>query len=395
MLKRVFVLVLAAVAVSSYAASQRAEQLAQRFLIVDTHIDVPIRLEGRYEDVTRATSNGDFDYPRARAGGLNIPFMSIYVPSSYEADGGGVAMADRLIDRVEALVGRAPDKFAIPHGMEEARAQAGAGLISLAMGMENGTPLEGKLENLEYFHGRGIRYITLTHFRSNHISDSSSDKNKHWKGLSPFGRQLVPAMNDIGMMIDVSHISDDAFYQVMELSKTPVIASHSSARKFTPGIERNMDDDMIRLLGARGGVIQINFGSDFLTAQAKQWSDVFRPVFITFMAEKKMPYYSPEVQAFSRDYRAENPYPYASVDVVMDHIDHVVDIAGVESVGIGSDYDGVGDSLPVGLKDVAAYPNLVDRLLARGYSDADIEKILGGNLLRVWAAVEAYAKTAE
>jgi membrane dipeptidase len=372
-------------------ASERAQELAQSLLIVDTHIDVPYRLEGNYADVTRATSGGDFDYPRARSGGLNIPFMSIYIPASYEDDGGSVALADRLIDRVEAMVGRAPGKFAIPYSVQQARAQAERGLISLAMGMENGTPLEGKLENLAYFHGRGIRYITLTHSRSNHISDSSYDKTKRWKGLSPFGRELVPAMNAIGMMIDVSHLSDDAFYQVIELSKAPVIASHSSARVFTPGMERNMGDDMIKALAAAGGVVQINFGSGFISADALAWDNTFRPLVTSFITEKKLSYSSPEVLDFIREYRRKNPYPFASLDDVLDHFDHVVALSGVDYVGIGSDYDGVGDSLPVGLKDVAAYPALIDGLLTRGYSESDIKKILGGNLLRVWSAVEDYA----
>ena len=353
-------------AASSGSASDRAQEMAQRLLIVDSHIDVPYRLEGRYADVTHATKGGDFDYPRARSGGLNIPFMSIYVPASYEDDGGGIALADRLIDRVEAMVGRAPDKFAIPYSVQQARAQAERGLISLAMGMENGTPLEGNLENLAYFHGRGIRYITLAHYKSNHISDSSSDKNKHWKGLSPFGRELVPAMNGIGMMIDVSHLSDDAFYQVVELSKAPVIASHSSARVFTPGMERNMSDDMIRALAAAGGVVQINFGSGFISADALAWDNTFRPLVTSLIAEKGLSYSSPEVREFILEYRRKNPYPYATLDDVLDHFDHVVALTGVDYVGIGSDYDGVGDSLPVDLKDVAAYPSLIDGLLGRG-----------------------------
>ena len=387
-----FTVIMLLIAASVQAATPQAERLAQQLLIVDTHIDVPYRLEAQYDDVTQATEKGDFDYPRARAGGLNIPFMSIYIPASYEESGGGIPMADRLIDRVEAMVGRAPDKFAIPRSVAEARQQAADGKISLAMGMENGTPLEGDLDNLAYFHGRGIRYITLTHSKSNHISDSSYDKNKHWKGLSPFGRELVPAMNAIGVMIDISHVSDAAFYQVMELSKAPVIASHSSARRFTPGMERNMSDDMIRVLAGGGGVIQINFGSSFITEEAMRWNDSFKPEFEKFVGEKKLSRNSPEAKDFVRQYRVAQPYPFASLDAVLDHFDHVVALAGVDSVGIGSDYDGVGDTLPVGLKDVAAYPGLIDGLLKRGYRAADIEKILGGNLLRVWAAVEDHAR---
>ncbi len=387
-----FSLLAAVISGSAMAASERARQLTQDLLIVDTHIDLPYRLEFRYEDASQATEQGEFDYPRAVAGGLNVPFMSIYIPAKYEEEGGGRDLANRLIDRMEALVGRAPDKFAIPMRTQDVYEHKRAGLISLAMGMENGTPLEGELDNLAYFHKRGIRYITLAHSKSNHISDSSYDDNKHWGGLSPFGKTLIPAMNDIGMMIDISHVSDDTFWQVMELSKAPVIASHSSARTFTPGFERNMSDDMIRKLGEQGGVIQINFGSKFVSQTAVDWDVGYKKALSVFMDELGMSGPGPEVFAFQKRYREQIPYPFANTDTVLDHIDHVVALAGIDGVGIGSDYDGVGNTLPVGLKDVASFPNLVDGLLGRGYSEEDIEKILGGNLMRVWTQVEAMAK---
>ena len=257
------------------------------------------------------------------------------------------------------------------------------------MGMENGSPIEGKLENLTHFYQRGVRYITLAHSQSNHISDSSYDLRRQWQGLSLFGKELVGEMNKIGMMIDVSHISDDAFYQVMALSKTPVIASHSSLRKYTPGFERNMDDKMLLALKDNGGVIQINFGSSFVTATAGAWGDQFKAKRSEVAQNNAAD--SPVVKDFRKAYLAKNPYPFASLANVLDHIDHVVKLIGIDHVGIGSDYDGVGDSLPIGLKDVASYPNLVQGLLERGYSEADIIKILSGNVLRVWQDVESYA----
>lgn len=361
----------------------RAQQLAQKHIIIDTHIDVPYRLHADWEDVTVATKRGEFDYPRARQGGLNAPFMSIYIPSSYEQSGGGYQLANQLIDSMEALVGRAPDKFAMAHDSKDVLAQFGSGKVSLALGMENGTPIEGKLENLQHFYNRGIRYITLAHSQSNHISDSSYDLRRRWQGLSPFGKELVVAMNNIGMMIDISHVSDAAFYQVMELSKVPVIASHSSLRKYTPGFERNMDDDMIKALAKNGGVVQINFGSSFVTQMANQYGALRKAAAKQAGVEDN--------EAFELEFRKKHPYPFATLDTVLDHIDHVVALVGIDYVGIGSDYDGVGDSLPVGLKDVASYPNLIAGLLQRGYSEADIAKILSGNLLRVWREVEAYA----
>ncbi|MDQ2046087.1 dipeptidase [Pseudoalteromonas sp. 20-92] len=370
-------------------ASDKAIKLAKDTILIDTHIDVPYRIHESWVDVTKATTDGDFDYPRAIEGGLNAPFMSIYIPAHLEFEGKGKSyqLANQMIDSMEAIAQRAPDKFAIASSSTDIEEQFKQGKLSIAMGMENGSPIEGDMKNLQHFYDRGIRYITLAHSQSNHISDSSYDIRRKWKGLSPFGKKLVTEMNNIGMLIDVSHISDDAFYQVMELSKTPVIASHSSLRKYTPGFERNMNDDMLLALKENGGVIQINFGSSFVTAKAGSWGKQLKN---TKESAKK------EGTKLSKDfdaaYRAKNPYPFASLEQVLDHIDHVVELIGIDYVGIGSDYDGVGDSLPIGLKDVSSYPNLVQGLMDRDYSDKDIKKILSGNLLRVLKQAQEYAK---
>jgi membrane dipeptidase len=368
-----------------------AEAIAKRHVIVDTHIDVPYRLQSDWEDVTRAIEDGDFDLPRALQGGLDIPFMSIYTPAELEEEGGSFQLANRLIDSVEALAARAPGKLAVARSAKDAENAVKEGRMALAMGMENGTPLEGKLENVRHFRTRGISYITLTHSASNQISDSSYDENRQWNGLSDFGREVVKEMNRAGIMVDVSHVSDEAFYQVLEVSGAPVIASHSSARHFTPGFERNMSDEMIVALAKNGGVIQINFGSVFLTREAHEWGEVFWELRENFAEEHGYEDGAEEISVFTADYRIANPFPYASMDHVLDHFDHVVKLAGIDHVGIGSDFDGVGDSLPVGLKDVSHYPNLVAGLLGRGYSEDDIAKILGGNLMRVWHGVEAHA----
>lgn len=369
-----------------------AQELTRSLLIVDTHVDVPYRLEEEFVDISQATEDGDFDYPRAIAGGLNAPFMSIYIPSEHEEDGDSKLVAERLIKMVEDIVANAPDKFAIVRSPEEVRANFAAGKISLPMGMENGSPIEGDLENLQYFYDRGIRYITLTHSKSNHISDSSYDEERRWNGLSDFGKEVVQEMNRLGIMVDVSHLSDEAFYEVMEISSVPVIASHSSPRHFTPGWERNMDDDMIRKLAEHGGVIQINFGSSFLTAVAQQWSDDFFDARTEYFDANGLDTDSPESDGFRAGYRAARPFPYAELDDVLDAFDHAVEVAGIDHVGVGSDFDGVGDSLPEGLKDVSDLPNLVAGLLARGYTEQDIEKILSGNLMRVWSEVQSAAE---
>lgn len=370
---------------------QQAGELAKKYIIADTHIDVPYRLEEEFEDISEHTAHGDFDYPRAVEGGLNAAFMSIYIPASLEKTGGSKALADKLIDMVEGIVNKSPEKFALAYSTQELADNFANGLISLPMGMENGSPIEGDLNNLKYFYERGIRYITLTHSKANHISDSSYDTERPAKGLTEFGKTLVTEMNNMGVMVDVSHISDDAFYQVMDISKTPVIASHSSARHFTPGFERNMSDEMIKLLAKNGGVIQINFGSTFVHQPSIENYNAYKKAVSNYAAMNNLDEESEQVKAFGKAYREKTPFVYASLDNVLDHFDHVVKLVGIDHVGIGSDYDGVGDSLPDNLKDVASYPTLIEGLLKRGYSEADIEKILSGNLLRVWKAVEVYA----
>ncbi len=372
-----------------------ADRIALEAIIVDSHVDVPYRLQNHPADVTQALEDGDFDYPRAVAGGLNVPFMSIYTPAELEAENGSYALAEELIDGVEALVASAPDKFAIARSSSEVREQFAAGLISLPLGMENGSPIAGDLDNLQHFYDRGVRYVTLAHGLSNHISDSSYDENRQWGGLSEFGIEVVREMNRLGIMVDVSHVSDEAFWKVMEISTVPAIASHSSARHFTPGFERNMDDEMIVELARNGGVIMINYGSAFVTAEANQYSMARWAAQDAFRAEHQSLSEEEASEQFEEIWAAEHgPYPYADLSDVLDHIDHVVSIAGVDHVGIGSDYDGVGDSLPTGLKDVSSYPNLVRGLLERGYSEDDVKKILGENLLRVWDAAEGHAAAA-
>ena len=374
-----------------------AETLTRQTLLVDTHVDVPYRLSEKMADVSQATEDGDFDYPRAKAGGLDAPFMSIYVPASYQETGGAKDLADELIDMVEGIAAGAPDKFAIARSPAEVEEQFAAGLISLPLGMENGAPVEDDLANVQHFYDRGIRYITLTHSKNNQICDSSYEEadNRRWNGLSPFGREVVADMNRLGMMVDISHVSDQTFYQVLELSSAPVIASHSSCRKFTPDFERNMDDAMIQALAETGGVIQINFGSSFLTEASNLQSNARWAATRAFAEEQGLDRENEEdrakIEAFMEQYDQENPKVFADLSDVVAHIDHVVRLVGIDHVGIGSDFDGVGDSLPTGLKDVSQYPNLVRALLEKGYSEEDVAKLLSGNILRVWREVERVA----
>ena len=257
--------------------------------------------------------------------------------------------------------------------------------------LENGAPIEGNLDNLKHFYDRGIRYITLTHAKSNHIADSSYDEVKTWEGLSPFGEKVVHEMNRLGIMVDIAHVSDAAFYRVLEISSAPVVATHSSMRHFTPGLERNVDDDMLRALAKNGGVLMINFGSFFLTEAAGAWSKKEKAALAAFTALQDKNFTEEKGKEFEARYRERFPYPYARVEDVADHIQRAVKIGGIDHVGLGSDFDGVGDSLPAGLKDVSGYPVLIAELLRRGMSEQDIAKIMGGNLLRVMEQVEATA----
>jgi membrane dipeptidase len=372
-----------------------ADTLAHRYIITDGHIDFPSRLieERRTVDslslsIAIGSDGGDFDFNRARKGGLDAPFMSIYIPSSYQAQPDmGKGLADSLINLVEGVARFYPGQYALAGTPDEVIANFKAGRISLPMGMENGAPIGNDLANVGYFHSRGIRYVTLTHGKDNQICDSSYDTTHMNGGLSDFGRQVVAEMNKVGIMVDISHVDDRTFYQVMEITRAPVIASHSSCRAFTPGFERNMSDDMIVALGKNGGVIQINFGSTFLDSTVAKSNNEARDSLRAMLAEKKLSFRDSLARPLIEEFRKSHPTRYADVETVADHIDRVVRLAGIDHVGIGSDYDGVGDSLPTGLKDVSQFPNLIYALLKRGYSESDIEKICSGNVFRVWNEV--------
>ena len=373
------------------ALQKQAYELSHKFIITDGHIDVPWRLNDGYEDLSVRTEGGDFDYVRAKEGGLDAPFMSIYVPSTYQETGGAKEKADSLIDLVQRIADNHPDKFEVATSVADVNRIFADGKIALPMGMENGAPLLDDLSNVQYFYNRGIRYITLTHAKDNLICDSSYDTTNTWGGLSPFGVEVVKEMNRVGIMVDISHVTDEVINQVLDMTDVPVIASHSSCRHFTPGWERNMGDDEIRRLKDNGGVIQINYGSSFVTQASQDKRAANSEKIAAYTKERGLEPGDEALAAYAKKVNDENPI-YADITEVVDHFDRVVELAGIDHVAIGSDYDGVGDSLPYGLKDVASYPNLIYHLLKRGYSEEDIEKICYKNIWRVWSAVEAVAQ---
>jgi membrane dipeptidase len=330
-------------------------------LLIDTHNDFPTEqagndrpMAGGARDIGVPAPMAHTDLARLRQGGVGGVFFAAYVAASYGLGERAYARAEQVIDTIDDMVRRYPNDFVFATTaaqIEEAHQQ---GKIAALIGIEGGHAIEDSLDKLREFYGRGVRYMTLTHTNTNNWADSSGDINdagvKHHNGLTDFGKDVVREMNRLGMMVDISHVADKTFYDALAVSRAPLIASHSSCRALASA-PRNMTDQMITELAKRGGVVQVNFYCNFLTD--------------------------------------EKP-PHATLDDVVKHIDHIRKIAGIDAIGIGSDFDGI-DCVPVGLEDVSKFPNLTRALLEKGYSAEDIRKIYGGNLLRVMKAVEKVA----
>ncbi len=382
-------------ATPAFAADEAANKLAQDAVIVDTHIDAPGGLMNHWAELGGDAAKFEFDYPKARKGGLDVAFMSIYTSARQDSEGTAWQTANEMIDAVEALAARNPDKFALLRSPKDVEKLRQGGRVLLPLGMENGAPIGDDLSQVKFFFDRGVRYITLAHSAANRIADSSYGVERKWHGLSPFGKRVVAEMNRLGIMVDVSHISDESAKETIALSRAPVIASHSAFRHFTPDFERNISDELAKAVAAKGGVVQIPFGIAFVNPiSAANTQAHFRAIndFNKRNAELKAAGKPTESQdAFEEAWAKAHPVPPTKIDAVLDQIDYAVKLIGVDHVGIGSDFDGVDGELPDGLRTAADYPNFVAGLQARGYKDEDIRKILGGNLLRVWAAVEAAA----
>jgi len=290
---------------------------------------------------------------------------------------------------VEDWVQKSPEKFSLVHSASETTQLINNAKVGLAIGLENGSAIGTDLSNIAYFAKRGVNYITLTHSKHNQIADSSGEDKPRWNGLSPFGRRTVLEMQKQGVMIDVSHVADSTFFQVLDLVNVPVIASHSSCRKLTPEFKRNMTDDMLNALAKNGGVIQINFGASFLRPKYKAFNDQVWDNYGAYLRKNDSKDFTSKGAAYLDHW--QSIIKLGSVKDVVDHIDHAVKVAGINHVGIGSDFDGVVLT-PTDVPDVSAYPAVIAELLRRGYSEVDIEKILSGNVMRVWRAAESYAK---
>ena len=361
-----------------------------RAVTVDTHADTPTEYLEQPFNLGVRNESGHFDYPRMKEGNLDAEFFVAYVPAKY-ANKGAAAFCTKIIATIHTMVEQHPDWVRLARSTADIRKTVAEGKRAILIGIEGGHAIEDSLDNLRTFYKSGARYMTLTHTNSNNWADSSSDERKHG-GLTPFGRDVVREMNRLGMMVDVSHVSDETFYDVLKTSTAPVIASHSSSRALADH-PRNMTDDMLRALAKNGGVAMVNFYPVFLSTEvakaARDRDDRLKPVIAEL--KKKYPADSDEYEAEMKKVLAADPLPRIPYTVIVDHIDHMVDVAGIDHVGIGSDFDGIG-AVPVGMEDVSKLPAIRDKMKDRGYNETEIRKVLGENFMRVFAEVERVAK---
>ena len=366
---------------------EKALKIHDEAIVVDTHTDTPMIMYHRNIDIGKRTENSNVDLIRMKEGGLDAIFLAVFVSNHLDKKQPS-KLAMEVIDSIYRQVEKYPDLAQMAYSAGDIERIHRTGKRAILIGMENGGPVEGSLAFLRNYYRLGVRYITLTHGSNNDICDSSTDEKPQWNGLSPFGKEMVQEMNRLGMIIDVSHISDQAFWDVMEISKAPVMASHSCVRAICD-VPRNLTDDMIKALAKNGGVIQINFFSTFLSDEYGKKAEAVRKKLEPFREELKEKYKdnrSGYWTAYMEEFQKYAP-PSPSIDVLIDHIDHVVKLVGADYAGLGSEFDGASD-YPVGLKDVTGYPMITYKLLQKGYSANDIKKILGGNFLRVFRAIE-------
>ncbi|MGA2212611.1 MAG: dipeptidase, partial [Bryobacteraceae bacterium] len=387
-------LALACLAQTRPVTDAEVERVHRSMLLIDTHNDITSRTVGENGmdgyDIGKNKHDGHTNVTALKEGGVGAQFFAVYVDSSYVKDNHSANRTLQMIDTVRHdIVERYPNDFVLATTADDIERIHKQGKIAALMGIEGGHAIEDSLRLLRDYHDLGIRYMTLTHTNTNGWADSSGDAEKtgveHHNGLTPFGKGVVREMNRLGMMIDISHTADKTFWDALETSKAPIIASHSSCRALCD-VPRNMTDEMIAALGKKGGVMQINFNCGFLSQKS---ADASKSVEAGMLANLGANPAAISEDMMIEEYRKKVP-PATLADVVA-HVDHAVKIGGIDAVGIGSDFDGVFCT-PTGLEDVSKFPNLTRALLDKGYSAADIRKIYGGNTLRVMRAVEAEAR---
>jgi len=367
-------------------------------IIIDTHADTPGKFVDENFDLAQDAGAGYLDFNKIKAGNLGAEFFSIWV----EPKGNRGHEAKRALDMIDSVYEQArrhPDRMMMAFGTKDIlRAHLKHKLAAL-MGVEGGHAIEGDICILRDYYRLGVRYMTLTWSNTNEIGDSSGDINdntvQHHNGLTPFGREVVAEMNRLGMMVDISHVADSTFYQALELSRAPVIASHSSSRALT-NAPRNMTDDMLRALAAKNGVAQVNFYCAFVSQKYRDTMNQLAAAHDPDLEREQALFMKPNTaenlrQLAEAKAKLESKLPRPPLSDLIDHIDHMVKVAGVGHVGLGSDFDGI-DCSPQGIDSAADLPKITQALYERGYSAADLDKILGGNLLRVFADVEKVSR---
>ncbi|HTU32351.1 MAG TPA: dipeptidase [Candidatus Acidoferrum sp.] len=371
--------------------SKEAHDLHFRSIVIDTHDDTTQRLLDPNFDIGVRHSDGNVDVPRMREGGLGGIFFSIYIPGTITGPE-AVKQALDQIDAVRETVAKHPNDMVLARTAADVRRAHQEGKIAALMGVEGGHMIADDLRILRIYADLGVRYMTLTHMVNTDWGDSSTDKPVH-NGLTDFGKQVVREMNRDGIMVDISHVSDKTFYDALAVSQAPLIASHSSCRALC-NAPRNMTDDMIRALAAKGGVIQINYHVGFLSNayRAADTPEIDKEIDaeVTKRCGKDSGCGEVVENTVTRQFMAEGKLPRVDWSLIVDNIDHAVKVGGVDHVGLGSDFD--GSVMPFGMDDASDLPKITNALLNRGYSDADVQKILGGNTLRVMEAAEATAK---
>ena len=351
--------------------------------VLDSHCDTPSQIL-RLRDLSIDNDHAHVDFPKLKRGGVDGAFFALYIPASMDDDPKkAYEYAMKLLDGVSCTLAANPSSAALALTESEAKTNQANGRFSVFIGLENASPIDG-VEKVKDMYDKGIRYITLCHSANNAICDSCAPEVKRWGGLSPLGKEVVAEMNRIGMLIDVSHVSDDTFYDVLKYSTQPVVATHSCCRALC-GHPRNMTDDMIKALAAAGGVIQINFYPLFLDSGFRKIlnesgvSERGELIESEFISNPADPVKRAAWNAVQDEIMA---LPRPSYRLIADHIDHVVSLVGIDHVGIGSDFDGI-EVTPEGMEDVSMMPKLFDELRSRGYSDEDLCKIASGNFFRI------------
>jgi membrane dipeptidase len=383
---------------STLSLEEHAARLHQAAIVVDTHNDITSTILEDGFDLGKPTGQTATDLPKMRAGGVTAEFFSIYVDSRFyehptALEGGAARRALDMIDITYQQLERHSDALVLATTVDDIRRAKRDGKIAVLMGIEGGHAIENSLYALREFYRLGVRYMTLTHTKNNDWADSSgfseTPKPAH-HGLSPFGEEVVREMQRIGMLVDISHVSDETFTAVMRVAKAPVIASHSSARALCD-VPRNLTDDELVSMGKNGGVVMVNFFPGFIDPKYSQAQKAFRTKHKAELDAlmKRRPKLSELRDAIAK--MGGNDLPTTPLSVLIDHIEHIAKVAGVDHVGLGSDFDGV-PSLPEGLSGMDGLPKITMELLRRGWSDDDVKKVLGENFLRVMSEADAFAR---